>query len=222
VSRPPTAVNRQTLREQVLDRLRDEITSGQLLPGTDLIETELADGYGVSRGTVREALRVLQQARLVSGDSRVKLRVHTASQKEIAEIFNVRASLEGMAVRDIIASPSRERAAAKLRAALPPEDLQRDFTTHMNLDLAFHETICELSGNTTLLELWRGLEDRMRIVFFSAGEKEPAPIMSKSHHEPIVRCVEQGDVHLAQATLLRHMNAASRRWAPDVPVAEAD
>jgi DNA-binding GntR family transcriptional regulator len=222
VPRPLATLNRLTLREQVLEQLRSEITSGRLLPGTDLIETELADGYSVSRGTVREALRFLQQARLVAGDSRGKLRVHTASHKEIAEIFNVRASLEGMAVRDIIASATRETAAQTLRAALPPESLHDDFTTHMNLDLRFHEQICELSGNTTLLELWRGLEDRMRIVFFSAREAEPVPIMSKAHHEPIVRCIEEGDVHQAQATLLRHMNAASRRWAPDVPVADAD
>lgn len=222
VSRPVAALNRLTLREQVLESLRSDITSGRLLPGADLIEGELADGYGVSRGTVREALRFLQQARLVAGDSRGKLRVHRASQREIAEIFNVRASLEGMAVRDIIGSASREEAAAILRVALPPEDLHDDFTTHMNLDLGFHRRICELSGNSTLLEIWRGLEDRMRIVFFSSGEVEPVPIMSKAHHEPIVRCIEEGDVGRAQATVLRHMNAASRRWAPDIPVPEAD
>lgn len=221
VSRPVAALNRLTLREQVLESLLNDITSGRLLPGTDLIETELAEGYGVSRGTVREALRFLQQARLVAGDARGKLRVHTASQREIADIFNVRASLEGSAVRDIIGSSTRAEAAVILRNALPPQDMHGDFTTHMNLDLAFHRRICELSGNSTLLDLWRGLEDRMRIVFFSTGEVEPVPIMSKSHHEPIVRCIEEGDVAQAQMTLLRHMNAASRLWAPDIPVSEA-
>lgn len=215
-------LNRLTLREQVLAALRDAITSGGLLPGSDLAETELAERYGVSRGTVREALRFLQQARLVSGDARGKLKVHLASSQEIAEIFSVRSALEGLAVRAIVTRRDRIDAAVRLREALPPERLDGDFAKHMNLDLAFHERLCELSQNNTLVENWRALEDRMRLVFFSSGAAEPAPIMSRSHHRPIVDAVEVGDAEQARRTLLVHMNEASTLWAPDIPVIPAD
>lgn len=219
VSSASHALNRLTLREQVLDALRIAITSGELLPGSDLAETDLAEKYGVSRGTVREALRFLQQARLVSGDSRGKLRVHQASSGEIAEIFSVRSALESLAVRSIMAQPDRRiECATRLREALPPETLDDNFTTHMNLDLAFHERLCELSGNETLLENWRALEDRMRMVFFSSGTTNPVPIMAQSHHKPIVDAIESGDAEEARRTLLNHMNEASQGWAPDVPV----
>lgn len=214
-------LNRLTLREQVLAALRQAITSGELRPGSDLAETELAERYGVSRGTVREALRFLQQARLVSGDSRGKLRVHLASHREIAEVFSVRSALEGLAVHAIIARPDRLECAARLRAALPPERLDGDFATHMNLDLGFHEQLCELSANDTLVDNWRALEDRMRIVFFSSGAREPAQIMGRSHHEPIVDAIEAGDAEQARRTLLTHMNEASELWAPDIPVLPA-
>lgn len=213
---PGRRVDKRTLRERVLDQLRDDIISGRRMPGCELSEEELALDHGVSRGTVREALRALQQAHLVSGSSREILRVHKASPKEVAEIFNVRAALEGMAVRDIIRSPFRAQAIAELYACLPPEDLNADFTSHMNQDLHFHRKLCELSGNSVLLEQWCSLEDRMRIVFFSSGETHPIPIMAKHHHEPIVRCIETRDALKAQEVVRRHMEDASKRWAPDV------
>lgn len=212
------AVNRLTLREQVLQALRTSITAGELLPGADLGEVELAERYGVSRGTVREALRFLQQSRLVSGDARGKLRVHRASSREIAEIFSVRGALEGLAVQSVIVRTDRAECAERLREALPPEDLTGDFATHMNRDLAFHELLSELSGNATLLDNWRMLEDRMRIVFFSAEATAPVPIMTRSHHEPIVDAVDAGDADAARRIVLQHMNDASVLWAPDVPV----
>lgn len=212
------ALNRLTLREQVLEALRTAITTGELLPGSDLGEVELAERYAVSRGTVREALRFLQQSRLVAGDARGKLKVHRAGQQEIAEIFSVRAALEGLAVQSIIASPQRAEHAELLRTVMPPETLEDEFAIHMNLDLAFHEQLCELSGNATLLDNWRTLEDRMRIVFFSADTDRPVPIMARSHHEPIVAAIEAADPEEARRTVQQHMNDASQLWAPDVAV----
>jgi len=214
-------LNRLTLREQVLDALRTAITSGELRPGSDLGEGELAERSGVSRGTVREALRFLQQSRLVSGDARGKLQVHRATQREIAEIFSVRGALEGHAVQTIVALPDRRSRVERLRAALPPETLDGDFTTHMNLDLAFHERLTELSGNATLLDNWRLLEDRMRIVFFSTGVTQPVPIMARTHHWPIVEAIEVGDAERARRTVHLHMNEASQIWAPDIEITPA-
>lgn len=211
-------LNRLTLREQVLEALRTAITSGELRPGSALGEVEIAARYGVSRGTVREALRFLQQSRLVSGDARGKLQVHRATPQEIAEIFSVRGALEGLAVQTIVAMPDRRSRVERLRKALPPEDLHGDFTLHMNLDLAFHECLAELSGNATLLDNWRMLEDRMRIVFFSTDSTRPVPIMARSHHRPIVDAIEAGDAHQARRTVHLHMNEASRVWAPDIEV----
>lgn len=211
-------VDKRTLRERVLDLLKDDITSGRRLPGEELSEEELAVDYGVSRGTVREAMRALQQQHLISGGARAMLRVHRASAKEVAEIFNVRAALEGMAVHNIVQSAARLDVVRELYRHLPPEDLDQDFTTHMNKDLRFHRKLCELSGNSVLLEQWCSLEDRMRIVFFSSGETRPIPIMAKRHHEPILRCIEQYDAQRAQEMVRQHMNEASRRWAPDVNV----
>lgn len=204
-------VNRQTLREQVLDLLRAAITSGRLPLGSSLIETDLASTYGVSRGTVREALRELQAAGLVAGDSRGKLHVRTPGRREIAELFRVRGALEGLAVREIVRSDRLADAAVDLRAHLPADS--GDFTERMNADLAFHERLVQLSENATLLTLWKGLEDRMRIIFFAGDGPEGSPLMTYAQHEPIVDAIASGDLRAAHDTLLAHMEEAAHRWA---------
>src|SRR5690348_18451865 len=107
---PLSSLDRSTLRERALEALRSAITSGQYRPGDHLGEVELASHLGVSRGTVREALRHLQQEGLVTAGNRGMLRVNTVSPKEVRELFRVRAALEGLAVAEIIASPQHESA----------------------------------------------------------------------------------------------------------------
>ena len=118
MSEPLSNLDRSTLRERALEALRSAITSGQYRPGDHLSEVALAGHLGVSRGTVREALRHLQQEGLVTAGNRNMLRVSTVSPKEVRELFRVRAALEGLAVSEIIASAEREKAVATLRKGL--------------------------------------------------------------------------------------------------------
>lgn len=207
-------VNRLTLREQVLESLRAAIVSGQVRPGDHLAETELAESYGVSRGTIREALRSLQQAGLATGDARGKVRVRKLSGREISEIFRVRAALEALAVQEILDRGAGAEAAAELRRKLPPSrEVQIDYVDRLDRDLGFHERLCELSGNEMLLATWRGLEDRMRVVMFSPGEGDPVDTMGADHHEPIVALLENEGRATAYPVLFAHMEQAARRWS---------
>jgi DNA-binding GntR family transcriptional regulator len=86
-TQPLASLDRSTLRERALEALRMAITSGQYRPGDHLGEEELAGRLGVSRGTVREALRHLQQEGLVTAGARGMLRVHSLSATEIGIFF---------------------------------------------------------------------------------------------------------------------------------------
>lgn len=207
-------VNRLTLREQVLELLRGAITSGEFAHGASLTETDLAERYQVSRGTVREALRELQAAGLVVGDSRARLSVWEPSRSEITEMFRVRGALEGLAAQEIMSSEDRSELIASLRASLPPKAEEKlTFRERMARDMAFHESLVQLSGNETLLGLWRGLQDRMRVVFYTGGSSEDMRLMTREQHEPIVEAIE-GDDHLtAHRVLQEHMSDAEQLWA---------
>lgn len=210
-AQPLTSLDRSTLRERALEALRAAITSGEYRPGSHLGEEELARRLGVSRGTVREALRHLQQDGLVTAGARGMLRVNSLSPGEIRDLFQVRGALEGLAVTLIIASPKRNAAVARLRKALSDlDDPDRDFSAHVDADLGFHLLLCELSENSVLIDAWRHLEGRVRITIISVGDDH---LMSGSNHAPIVDAVEAGNRAQAVRVLQDHMLQAADRMA---------
>jgi DNA-binding GntR family transcriptional regulator len=210
---PLASLDRSTLRERALDALRAAITSGQYRPGDHLGEVELAGHLGVSRGTVREALRHLQQEGLVIPSARGMLRVRSHTATEIKELFQVRAALEGLAVRLLIASPKRDAAVAALRRALSDlDDAHRDFIAHVDADLAFHLLLCELSGNSMLTTAWQQLAGRIRVTIMARGEGE-STLLSGGYHAPIVDAIEAGDLAKAVEVLQEHMDRAAERLA---------
>jgi DNA-binding GntR family transcriptional regulator len=207
-------LDRSTLRERALEALRSAITSGQYRPGDHLREVELASRLGVSRGTIREALRHLQQEGLVTIGARGVLRVHSHSPAEIRELYQVRAALEGLAVTLLTGSAKRDDAVALLREAVAKlDDPHPNLSSHIDADLQFHLLLCELSGNSVLVDAWRHLEGRVRITILSHGDEYHPNIMSTGHHAPIVDAIDAGDVFQAFAVIQQHMCVAADRLA---------
>jgi DNA-binding GntR family transcriptional regulator len=215
---PLSSLDRSTLRERALEALRAAITSGQYRPGDHLGEVELASHLGISRGTVREALRHLQQEGLVTAGNRGMLRVNSLTPAEVRELFRVRAALEGLAVAEITASSEREAAVVRLRKALTQlAGADGDFAARVEADLGFHLLLCQLAGNSMLVEVWRHLEGRIRVVIMNGEPDNAPPMMSRDRHSPIIDAIEQGDVSAAVAVIEEHMAAAAEHFtdAPD-------
>lgn len=207
----------QTRRELILARLRQAISSGQIAPGTHLAEIELSERLGVSRGTLREALRHLQQEGLLSADARGRLSVRVVTAKEVQELFAVRCALETLAVKEICAAPDRVSIARDLAGRL--EDLRAaegDFLVQLEADLAFHDRMCELSGNRTLLRTWRGVSGMARAAMTAAGPGTAQKNMGYERHLPIVQYLEAGDLVGGAAFLEGHMADAAERIAAHI------
>jgi DNA-binding GntR family transcriptional regulator len=212
---PLVSLDRTTLRERALAALRSAITSGRYRPGDHLGEVELATHLGVSRGTVREALRHLQQEGLVTPGNRGMLRVNTISSTEVRELFRVRAALESLAVTEIIRSVDSSRAVAALRDALTRMGgVEGDFEAKLEADLGFHLLLCTLSGNSMLVEAWRYLEGRVRVTIMNYESDEKPTMMSRDRHLPIVHAIERGDVDAAVQVVEQHMASAAAQYAP--------
>jgi DNA-binding GntR family transcriptional regulator len=212
---PLSSLDRSTLRERALQALRSAITSGRYRPGDHLGEVELATHLDVSRGTVREALRHLQQEGLVTAGNRGMLRVNEISPTEVRELFRVRAALESLAVTEIIRSADRARAVAALREGLARlESTEGDFAANLEADLDFHLLLCRLSGNSMLVEAWRYLEGRVRVTIMNYESDEKPTMMSRDRHRPIVEAIESGDVDAAVGVVEQHMAFAAEQYAP--------
>ncbi|WP_193043807.1 GntR family transcriptional regulator [Mycolicibacterium baixiangningiae] len=204
-------LEKTSLREQALTALRRAITTGQLTPGTHLVETELSEALQISRGTLREAMRQLQQEGLISAGARGRLSVRHLDAKEIRDIFEVRAALESLAARLVASHTDRSEAVAALRHAV--EEMGRwaasNLEDRIEADLRFHRTLCHLSGNETLLHSWSSLEGSIRMSIMFAGVDRALKNMDARRHLEIVDAIEAGDGDAAAATVREHMAGAA-------------
>jgi DNA-binding GntR family transcriptional regulator len=136
------------------------------------------------------------------------------SPREVRELFRVRAALEGLAAAEVIASKGRTEAVARLREALTQLDANGDFATMLDADLGFHLLLCRLSGNSMLVDTWRHLEGRTRVMIMSGESANTPSMMVRDRHAPIVDAIETGDAAAAMAVVQEHMAAAAAQYAP--------
>lgn len=204
-------LEKTSLREQALTALRKAITTGQLQPSTHLVETELSEALHISRGTLREAMRQLQQEGLISAGARGRLSVRHLDTKEIRDIFNVRAALESLAARELAAQTDRAEVVAALRHAVDDMDLSAasNLEDRIEADLRFHHTMCRLSGNETLVHQWSSLEGSIRMSIMFAGVDRAMKNMNAKRHHDIVDAIESGDGDKAAAAVVGHMAGAA-------------
>ncbi|MBA8960869.1 DNA-binding GntR family transcriptional regulator [Rhodococcus percolatus] len=201
-------LEKTSLRQQAVAALRVAITSGELAPSSPLVETELSEMLQISRGTLREAMRQLQQEGLISAGARGRLYVRHLDSKEIRDIFAVRAALEALAVRELAGLADRATVIAELRAALDVMDTAV-LEARIEADLNFHRTMCSLTGNDTLLHSWISLEGSIRMSIMFAGLDRAVGNMDVGRHSAIVDAIETGDAAEAAKAIQTHMDWAS-------------
>lgn len=161
---------RQGLWQEVAVRLRQDISKGRLSPGTRLLEGDLAERFGVSRGPVREALRDLARSGLVVGLPNRGMFVCTTSDADLEEIFVLREALEYAALRLAIAKllpEDAERLRGLLRAMEAARE-RRDSTARKTLDLRFHREIFVIAGSPRLLRSHDDLAAEMELATSNA------------------------------------------------------
>ena len=200
------------LREQALASLRTAITSGQLAPQTPMVETELSEQLQISRGTLREAMRQLQQEGLLTAGSRGRLYVRHLGPKEICEIFAVRAALEALAAQALAVRADRAEGIAELRSLLQimsERGADLDLEGRIEADLDFHRALCRLTDNDTLMHTWESLEGSIRMSIMFAGTERAIRNMDVARHEAIVDAIASGDTAAADAAVHEHMGSAA-------------
>ena len=152
----------RTIPEQVADRLGLAIVNGQLRAGHRLIESDLATEFGISRGPIREAIRILQRRRLVDLQPRRGAYVRAISLKSIADLFNARMALSMLAVRSFALEPIESYIATLSRRVTEMRALVRsgDPIIFAGVTTRAVKTIARGSGNDLVVELLTDLADQ--------------------------------------------------------------
>ncbi|MFI5611386.1 GntR family transcriptional regulator [Amycolatopsis sp. NPDC051903] len=195
-------------RRRVLDELRERILSGRLRPGDRLVERELADGLGVSRVPVREAIRSLEAEGFVVVESPRRVVVRTLARVDVEELFDVRESLESLAagLAATRAGQSDLRRLERLLADAARAAARGDAARTTVLNSRFHDEIVAIAGNTLLTTLLAPLEGRLR---WLTSQNEHWSDLHEEHHR-LVEAIASGDAARAREYAAEHVRVNRR------------
>lgn len=152
--------------EAVQVSLRQKITEGSLLPGTRLVEPAVVDEYGVSRNTVREALRLLEAEGLLTSVRNAGYSVRTLSAADIRDIYTSRRIMETGAVLHSASAGDGALEAVDAAAELAQRAVQAgDWSTVGTASLEFHRAIVALAGSERLSRFFSTTAAQLRLAF---------------------------------------------------------
>lgn len=197
----------RSLRALVCAEIRQSILSGQLAPGSRLVEDRLAQRLGVSRNPVREALQTLAAEGLVEVFPRRGAVVAMLSDAEAEELFDVRTALEGLAAS--LAARRCDEAGRPLRAILERARQATDsgeLGRLAELNSKFHAAIVAVSGNAYLAMVTGPVLQRAEWIYRQSVESR-AP-HSWSEHLALMEAITAGDERGAKVAAVAHVAAA--------------
>jgi len=156
-----------TRRAQVAETLKNFILSGQLAPGTQLVESKLASRSGVSRGSIREAIWELIDQRLLVNRPYAGTFVVSLDEKTMTEVYSLRGALERYCFAQLW--PKRDETFRKefttRHRALVKAIRAQKHVDAIKAEMNFHSYPYEFLGNSVLLDVWHQLSQKIQISF---------------------------------------------------------
>lgn len=221
----PTIALLQTssLANVVQTELERMILSGELAPGARLTEAALAMQLGVSRGPLREAFRMLDEAGLVRTEKNRGVYVRNVPIDEAIEIFDLRAALDewvGRRLATQITAPQLKELRGlveQMELAVKAHDLHR----YHALNLGFHDRLVELAGNSKLTSIYRKLVRELSLFRCQNLNGDGLLPASASAHRQIVKAIASGDGDAAGRVMFDHACESKDRTVRNHPLSLA-
>ena len=196
--------------EQQLEKL---IINGDLAPGDRLNEIQLAARFGTSRGPLREAMRSLEAKGFVEVIRNRGVFVRRLSLEDACEVYDVRATLFGLAGR-LVAQKMTDELLGQLKdlvAQMEEAAQGNDFNAYYPLNLEFHKTILQASGNKTLIAEYARFVNKMHLFRAKGLVQGGGLAVSNSEHAEMLAALASGDPDRAFTTHWRHVERAKHR-----------
>lgn len=208
------ALPRSSTVDRVTESLRDQLLSGTLAPGTILQEIPLSDAIGVSRNTLREAVRTLVAEGLLSRNPHRGIVVPTLTADDVKELFEIRELLEVAAIEKACTRPEKVLPHLKdkvegLRRAVAARN-ERDIVT---MDLGFHEALLNVFGSPRLQHFHTVLisELRLALAFLDRAARAESVDRMIIQHQQILDAIKSGDATKGARHLAKHLHDSRTR-----------
>lgn len=209
--------------EYVLERLRQELADGEIHPGQQLRQVDIAQRYGVSPTPVREALRLLEADGAIQYAPHRGATVTELTSQELSDLYLIRSALEAQLAR-LAAERATPEQVAEIRSQ--HEALRDSIATESAVELSrlnreFHLAILRLGSplitQLVVTPLWHGFLPPTRGQW-RAREGNQTFV---TEHEALVRALEDGDPDAAETAMAAHLNTAKEMRARDGDPADA-
>lgn len=197
----------RSLPESVHEILRYRILNNEMPAGAPLSEVALADEFGVSRTTIRAAMRELQAERLIDISPRRGSTVTRMSEEDAREVCFARYTFESVAVRQSNRAQRRELA-GRMDDVLTTMTLcatKGDFAGMVEADTDLHRLIVQASGHPLLVEIWSGLNGQMGALMRASLDRQRISLDDSVHlHEELIVAIRELPTSAADLALRAH------------------
>ncbi|MDQ7955753.1 MAG: phosphonate utilization associated transcriptional regulator [Rhodocyclaceae bacterium] len=212
-----------SLANVVQSEIERMILDGELASGAKLTESTLADQLGVSRGPVREAFRMLEEAGLVRTEKNRGVFVRDVPIEEALEIFEVRAAMDLYVGRKVAqcASAAQVRELRQLVDAMDQAVKAGNARDYHRFNLSFHDRLLELAGNAKLLATYRKLVNELSLFRRQNLTGESMAVYSREHRQ-IVKAIAAGDAEAAGQAMYQHVMNSRERTLRNHAARQAD
>ena len=190
-------LNHENLSDHVAKIIRKMILNGTLKPGEKVNQVQLAESLNISRGPIREALRMLQNEGLIVHETNKGTYVTTLSYQDAYEIYTLRALLEAKAVELAVPHLSErdfsrlEELLKEFEEALHDNDLERE----ARCDISFHQIIIGASKHQRLIHMHEQLDTQVGAMFLTVASKLPVrAAMVVENHKKLLDALKSKDI----------------------------
>ena len=198
-----------SLADQVFEKLENDIVFGIYKRGEILTELKLAENLGVSRTPIREALRRLEQERLIQDTGKGSL-VLGITRDDLLDIMQIRKRIEGLASY-YAALNITEEGIQELTHIIDLQEFyqfKNDVSHLRSIDDSFHEAICRLSKRTVLSDTLYPLYRKTRLYRKIAMEDKNRSPRTVQEHKEIFDAIVSGNAELAMELTTKHIENA--------------
>lgn len=201
------SIPRQSLHQEVANRLRQRIIEGDIAPGAKLNERQLCEVMDVSRTPLREAIKMLAAEGLVELLPNRGAAVAQLDEQDVIDTFEVIAGLEGLS-GELAAQRITAEELSEIRALhfeMCAAHARRDLPTYYRLNAAIHERINAAARNPVLAQTWRTVNARLQVLRFRSNLDGAKWDQALDEHEQMIDMLARRDFNGLRELLVRHL-----------------
>ena len=202
-----TKLINRPLYEDVAERLREQIFSHELAPGSWLDEQRLALAFGISRTPMREAIKVLASEGLVTTKMNKGAYVTEVDRRDLEQIFTVLSLLEGQAAKEtaLKATEAQLTQLDDLHHRLEKAAADRDLGQFFEINVKFHDVIGEIAGNKWMNGVIADLRKVLKLQRRDSLGRGGRLLSSLIEHREILQAILKRDSLAAEAAMRKHL-----------------